>query len=140
MADDRPGIDRVLFGMAQCMALRGTCTRKRVGAIIARDGRAVESGYNGAPRSLRHCQHDPENTERCEISVHAEANALIAAARHGVATEGATMYATVGPCLACASLIINAGILRLVYGEDYRDDGGVVQLGRAGVAVERVRT
>ena len=140
-------MDDVLLGVAQLMAQRGTCSRGHIGAVIARDGRVLSTGYNGAPAGLPHCSHPPgeENiiatadpgVETCAGSVHAEANAVAFAARHGVSVGGATLYCTHAPCLPCAFLIVNAGISRVVYERDYRDRRGLERLVEAGVNVVR---
>lgn len=137
--DFRPTMDAVLLEVAYTMSLRGTCSRHRVGAVVALDGRICATGYNGAPRGLDHCDHrfDPAN-EGCRDATHAEANAVAFAARTGVALEGATLYTTLSPCLACAMLIVNAGIARVVYAVGYRDVGGVELLERADVRVTSV--
>ena len=135
-----------LRDIAQLMARRSTCSRAQVGAVIARDGRVISTGYNGAPAGLPHCDHtcycwepgtdhlpDCPAGKPCAISVHAEANAIAFAAREGLATRGATMYTTLSPCVPCAQLIINAGIVTVLYTNLYRNMAGVVLLESAGV-------
>jgi len=105
-------------------ATRATCPRKSVGAIIVRDRGVLATGYNGSLRGLPHC------TEvgclmvdgHCVRAVHAEANAILQAARHGTAIDGADLYVTASPCWDCFKLICNAGIRRALYGEFYRDE------------------
>jgi dCMP deaminase len=132
---DRPSMDVVLLTMAHVMAQRGTCSRARVGCVVALDGRVCATGYNGAPRGLPHCEHVPGELVGCRASAHAEANAVAFAARHGVALAGATLYSTLSPCVACAMLIVNAGITRVIYAVGYRDADGVGLLEGAGVVV-----
>src|SRR5687767_3879721 len=111
--------DQMLMEVAQAVAKRGTCSRKQVGVVVARDGRVLVTGYNGTPAGMAHCRHDYQTGEPCIDSVHAEANAIAFAARHGAKLDGAEMFTTYSPCLACAKLIINAGIVRVVMCEMY---------------------
>src|SRR5688500_5375225 len=124
---------------------QSTCDRYQVGCVIARDRRIIATGYNGAPAGMPHCSHkvqlptyraaqlfglpDPEERSYdwpalretgCKEAVHAEANALAFAARHGVATLNADLYTTLSPCYECAKLIINAGINRVIFDRKYR--------------------
>lgn len=139
----RPSSDAVLMEMAYVMSLRGTCSRARVGAVIALDGRVCATGFNGAARGLPHCDHaaDDVSADRpidappCRTSVHAEANALVFAARHGVAVGDATLYTTMAPCVPCALLVVNSGVSHVLYGQPYRDMAGVQLLEDAGVQV-----
>lgn len=127
--------------MAEVMAKRSTCERAQVGVVIARDGRVLATGYNGAPAGLPHCRHEGDDVETlvdggytpiasiytgpgCQVSVHAEANAVAYAARHGVALEGSVLYTTYTPCLACAQIVINAGIVEVIALKPYRDVAG----------------
>lgn len=141
----------MLVGIARIIAERSSCSRAAVGCIIVRDGRVISSGYNGAPTGMRHCehqctcskpqlslhaspgasnwitegcpQHDPNL--HCLVALHAEANALVFAARHGMATDGALLYTTRAPCLNCAGLIINAGIVQVWCGEPHSNQDGI---------------
>lgn len=143
-ASYRPSLDAVLLEMAYAMSLRGTCSRARIGTVIAIDGRVCATGFNGSPRGLPHCEHppderstdDPADAPPCRTAVHAEANALVFAARHGVALAGATLYTTMSPCVPCAMLLVNAGITRVIYAVEYRDAGGVDLLQSADVTVQ----
>lgn len=132
--DGRPTEDEVLLDVAEAIARRGTCARLQVGAVLARDGRVLATGRNGAPSGLPHCEHNTH--EPCTESVHAEANAVAFAARTGGGAYGATLYLTHAPCLACSGLLINAGIARVVYRRPYRLRDGVKRLEAAGVQVE----
>lgn len=132
----------MLMEMAIIASKRSTCTRKHVGAIIAIEGRPISVGYAGAPSGLPHClEHGcltgPDGG--CIRTQHAEANAIAFAARKGIATERATLYTTVSPCLACAKLIINAGIEEVWFLELYRKMEGVELLGKLGIACEQLR-
>ena len=115
--------DRYFMNLAREAATRSTCPRKAVGAIIVRDKAVLATGYNGSLRGLPHCTEVGclmEN-DHCVRTVHAEANALLQAARHGVTIEGADIYVTASPCWMCFKLIVNAGIRRILYGDFYRD-------------------
>lgn len=121
----------MLVEMANVVAKRSTCNRLHVGAVIARDGRTLATGYNGPPSGFPHCRHG--NGGICEESIHAEANAVAFAARYGTAIEGAEMYVTHSPCVGCAKLLINAGLSCVYFETLYRDPSGIVMLMRAGV-------
>jgi len=111
------------MGIARQVATRATCDRKHVGALLVRDRTILSTGYNGSIRRLPHCDevgHMMENGH-CVATVHAEANAIIQAAKNGVRIDGATMYTSASPCWSCFKLIANAGCVRIVYGEFYRD-------------------
>lgn len=112
----RPSLDRTLMGIAALMSERSTCNRAQVGAVIALNGRPITTGFNGAPAGMPHCSNTPNHLElpHCTNAVHAESNAIAFAAANGVATRGATLYTTLAPCLPCAQLVINAGIIRVV--------------------------
>lgn len=110
--------------IAEQVATRSTCERKFVGAVIVRDKMILSTGYNGSIRGLPHCEeagHEMENGH-CIRTVHAEANAVVQAARNGVAIENADIYVTASPCYYCFKLIANAGIKRVYYKDFYRDE------------------
>ena len=116
--------DTYFMEIARVVATRATCDRKHVGAVLVRDRTILSTGYNGSIRGLPHCSevgHMMENGH-CVATVHAEANAIIQAAKNGVAIDGATIYTTASPCWPCFKLIGNAGINRIVFGEFYRDE------------------
>ena len=129
--------DEMMLRMAEIAALRSTCSRRHVGAVIAREGRALSTGYNGTPAGLPHCWHNEER-EHCIQAVHAEANAIAWAARNGIRTEGATMFTTTIPCKKCAELIINAGIARVVYRTGYHTTEGTDLLAAVGIPLEHL--
>lgn len=120
------------MGIARLVSTRSTCLRREVGAVIVRERRILTTGYNGPPRGIAHCdvvgclreQMGVPSGQRLDIcrALHAEQNAIIQAALHGVSTEGAMIYVTHQPCFTCAKMIINAGIVRVVYGEGYPDE------------------
>ena len=116
--------DQYFMEIARVVSSRATCDRKHVGAVIVRDRIILSTGYNGSVRGLPHCSETGHMMEdnHCVATIHAEANAIIQAARNGVAIEGATIYTTASPCWPCFKLITNSGIQRIVYGEFYRDE------------------
>ena len=120
---ERSSWDTYFMDIARQVATRATCDRKHVGALLVRDRTILSTGYNGSIRGLPHCDevgHMMEN-DHCVATVHAEANAIIQAARNGVGIDGATIYTTASPCWPCFKLIANSGCVRIVYGEFYRD-------------------
>ncbi len=120
---ERSSWDEYFMGIARQVASRATCDRKHVGALLVRDRTILSTGYNGSLRGLPHCDevgHMMENGH-CVATVHAEANAIIQAAKNGVRIDGAAMYTSASPCWSCFKLIANAGCVRIVYGEFYRD-------------------
>lgn len=129
----RPSLDLTLMAVAHVWSTRSTCSRLRVGAVLARDGRQLAQGYNGAPAGLPHCVHVDD--EPCTRAVHAEANVIAAAARYGVSVVDATLYITHAPCAGCAGLLINAGLAEVVYSEPYRSQAGLDALHEAGLGV-----
>lgn len=126
---DRISRDEQMALHALVTALRSTCGRKSVGAIIAKDGRIISSGYAGPPSGFPHCDASCKVASSamggCRRTIHAEQNAVAYAARHGIATEGATLYCTLSPCENCAKLIISSGIIMVKYTEQYRDPSGI---------------
>lgn len=131
----RPTEREQLLEMVEVVSRRGTCSRLQVGAIIAKKGRTLSSGFNGAPAGLEHCDHSDRVDTSCTLVVHAEANAIAFAARHGTAVDGSLLVSTHSPCLGCANLIINAGISGVMYGKEYKGTEGVDRLRSAGVQV-----
>jgi len=119
----RAGWDEYFMNIAREVSSRSTCDRKFVGAVIVRDKTILSTGYNGSIRKLAHCSdvgHLIENNH-CVATIHAEANALIQAAKNGVRIDGGTFYTTASPCWSCFKLIANSGIQRICYGEFYRN-------------------
>ena len=116
--------DRYFMNLAVQAATRSTCPRKSVGAVVVREKAVLATGYNGSIRGLPHCTEVGclMDNDHCVRTVHAEANAILQAARHGVRIEKADIYVTSSPCWDCFKLIANAGIGRVLYGEFYRDD------------------
>jgi dCMP deaminase len=115
--------DEYFMRIAKEVSSRATCDRKHVGAVIVRDKTILATGYNGSIRGLPHCDEEGHLMEdgHCVRTIHAEANAIIHAARHGVGIDRGTIYVTASPCWPCFRMIANAGLVRIVYGEFYRD-------------------
>lgn len=116
--------DVYFMNIASVVASRSTCPRKFVGAVIVRDKTILSTGYNGSIRGMPHCTevgHMMEN-DHCVATIHAEANAIIQAAKNGVTIDGGTVYVTASPCWSCFKQIANAGIRRICFGEFYRDE------------------
>ncbi len=134
----RPSWDDYFMGITFQVAKRSTCDRARVGATIVKDRRILTTGYNGAPAGLPHCDEIGHLmiAGHCVRTLHAEQNAIIQAALHGVSVAGGTIYVTHQPCLTCAKMIINAGITRVVYGGHYPDENAVAFLHDAGVTLQ----
>ncbi len=116
--------DRYFMNLALEAATRSTCPRKSVGAVVVRDKAVLATGYNGSIRGLEHCTEAGclMDNGHCVRTVHAEANAILQAARHGVSIDRADIYVTASPCWDCFKLIANAGIARVLYGDFYRDE------------------
>ena len=142
--------DHRFMEMARLVSTWASCYRpeRKIGAVIVRDKRVMTTGYNGAPAGVRTCVERGEcmrsrlgiasgtRHEMC-YAVHAEQNAIIQAAKLGVQIAGATLYCTHQPCILCAKMIVNAGIVRVVYGEGYPDEFALEIFREAGVRVER---
>ena len=129
MNSRRPGWDEYFMQIARIVALRSNCMKRKVAAVIVKDRRIISTGYNGTPRGTRNCNEggcprcnsladSGTNLGECLCS-HAEENAIVQAAYHGISLKGATLYSTCSPCLICTKMIINAGIERVVYNLDY---------------------
>lgn len=131
----RPSRDAMLMEICDTVSRRSTCLRRQVGAVISRDGRVLSLGYAGAPSGLPHCSPElgchPD--QPCTRTIHAEQNAIAWAAREGIATRGGELHCTTEPCLDCAKLIINAGIVRVLYRDAYRTHDGTELLRSVGI-------
>lgn len=155
---ERPPRDWVLMRSAQLWMARSTCSRAQVGAVISREGRILASGYNGAPAGMEHCNHScncpavhinasPKSywvhqehcrsKTPCDVSVHAEVNAIAFAARYGTKIHDAELHTTRIPCRNCAGSLVNAGMKRVVWIDEHRDMTGQVLLLDAGIEVVR---
>ena len=139
----RPSWDEYFMAIAEQVAGRSTCIRRQIGAVLVKDKRMLATGYNGVPAGLAHCDEVgclreqrgiPSGTqhELCR-GIHAEQNAVIQAAKHGIAIDGATAYCTHQPCVLCAKILINSGITAIVYKHAYPDALAQELLAEAGI-------
>ena len=148
VAVDRPSWEIYFMDIAVLVAKRSTCLRRSVGAIVVKDKRVLSTGYNGAPMNVAHCEvtgcirekmniPSGERHELCR-GIHAEQNAIIQAAYHGVSIKDAVLYCTNLPCSICAKMIINAGIRTIYYLSGYADTMSQEMLNEAGVDVLKI--
>lgn len=147
----RPSWDEYFMQMALLTAKRSTCLRRQVGAVIVKEKHIVATGYNGAPRGLKHCGElggclreklgvpSGERHELCR-ALHAEQNAIIQAATLGQSIEGADIYITHQPCIICAKMIINAGISRIFINSGYPDEMSRELIAEAGIELKEIKT
>ena len=126
--------DYLYMRMARTWAENSYCVRRKVGALLVKNQMIISDGYNGTPSGFENICEDENNVSKPYV-LHAEANALTKVARSNNSSDGATLYVTASPCLECSKLIIQSGIKRVVYGEEYRIMDGVELLKRAGVEV-----
>jgi dCMP deaminase len=146
----RPSWDQYFLDIVKVVGERGTCDRGRAGCVIAKDKRILSTGYVGSPVGTKHCDEvghemhtitheNSSQTRHCIRTTHAEQNAIVTAARFGVALDGATLYCHMAPCYTCAKMIINAGIKRVVSQMDYHGaERGKEIFDEAGVVFEQV--
>lgn len=147
MGGQRPGWDEYFMRIAQNVAMRSNCMKRKVAAVVVKDRRIISTGYNGTPRGVANCNEG--GCPRCNsladsgtrlgecLCSHAEENSIVQAAYHGISLKGATLYSTCSPCLICTKMIINAGIKRVVYNLDYPLHGtSRTLLAEAGVALD----
>ena len=130
--------DRTYLTMAKEWAKLSHCNRKQVGALMVKDGTIISDGYNGTPSKFKEnvCEDDGGSTHW--FVLHAEANAILKCAKNGISSNGATLYQTYSPCKECSKLIIQSGISRLVYIDEYRDTDGLELLKESGILVEQI--
>jgi len=145
----RPAWDTYFMHIAQNVASRGNCLKRKVAALIVKDGRIISTGYNGTPRNTRNCFEggcprcnavgpSGQNLGDCYCS-HGEENAIVQAAYHGISIKGSTLYTTFSPCLLCTKMIINAGVVEVVYNQDYPLAGPAqALLKEAGVKIRKI--
>ena len=148
LAHKRPRWDDYFMDITHFVATRSTCLRRHVGAVLVRDKRILSTGYNGAPSGIDHClevgclreQLGIPSGERHELcrALHAEQNAIIQAALHGVGIKGATLYCTNLPCIICSKMLINSGIRKIIYQEGYPDELAGEMLAASGMKLERI--
>lgn len=141
----RPSWDEYFMDIARLVARRSTCLRRQVGAVMVKDRNILATGYNGTPSGITHCevtgclraQLNVPSGERHELcrGLHAEQNAIIQAARHGVNISGAVLYCTNSPCIICSKMLINAGVRQVVYQDGYPDQLSLEMLREAGMIV-----
>jgi dCMP deaminase len=144
----RPSWPEYFMGIARMVTARSTCLRRHVGAILVKERRILATGYNGAPSGVRHCEEvgclrqdsDVPSGMRHELcrGLHAEQNAIIQAAYHGISITGSTLYCTNKPCVICSKMLINAGIGTIYYDQGYDDPLADQMLEEAGVEVLRL--
>lgn len=125
-------LDKRYLRMAHIWAENSYCIRRKVGALLVKDGTIISDGFNGTPSGFENICEDENNVSKPYV-LHAEANAITKIARSSQNSDGATLYVTTSPCIDCAKLIIQSGIRRVVYGEKYRLDDGIRLLERAGI-------
>jgi dCMP deaminase len=146
MPMNRPTWDEYFMDIARLVASRSTCLRRQVGAVMVKDKNILATGYNGTPSGIRHCSEvgclrqkmNVPSGERHELcrGLHAEQNAIIQAAKHGVNIDGAVLYCTHSPCIICSKMLINSGIKRIVCSDGYPDPLAKAMLDEAGLIVE----
>jgi dCMP deaminase len=147
----RPSWDQYFMNIARQVAARSNCMKRQVAAVIVAEKRIISTGYNGTPRGVKNCNEggcprcngfseSGKNLDECLCS-HGEENAIVQASYHGIAIKDATLYTTYSPCLMCSKMIINAGIRRVVFNEEYPlNETAVRMLREAGVELVNVRT
>lgn len=132
--DRKRMFDKNYLDMAAIWAKNSYCKRRQVGALLVKNKMIISDGFNGTPSGFENQCEDENNTTKPYV-LHAEANAITKVAKSGNSSEGATLYITTAPCIECAKLIIQAGIIRVVYAEEYRMSEGIELLKRAGIEV-----
>ncbi|WP_350343536.1 cytidine/deoxycytidylate deaminase family protein [Proteinivorax tanatarense] len=145
----RPSWDQYFLEITKVVAQRSTCLRRQVGCTLVKDKRILTSGYNGAPTGMDHCAKagcireklNVPSGERHELcrGVHAEQNAIVQGALHGITVKGSTLYVTTQPCVQCAKIIANAGIKRVVFIGDYPDELSINILTEAKIELEQYK-
>src|SRR6266480_8074785 len=138
---DRVDWHTYFMNIARQVSTRATCPRKHVGAVVVRDRTILSTGYNGSIRGMPHCEDVGCIMEdgHCIATVHAEANAILQAARNGVSVAGGELYTTASPCWNCFKLIANAGIRKILYGEFYRDERSRETAAQVGIELVDLR-
>lgn len=141
--------DNWFLDLCNTVAERSSCTRRQVGAVLVRNGHLLSSGYNGTPRGLKNCDEggcplaEPKRKSGDSLEkgmcCHAEENVIVQAAYEGVSTKGATLYCNLLPCHLCAKMIINSGISRVVYRQDYLDRRSFVMFKEAKIKIRRIK-
>jgi dCMP deaminase len=147
--EERPTYDAYFMEMAHVVAKRSTCLRRSVGAILVKDKHILSTGYNGAPKGLKHCSEtgclrenlnipSGERHELCR-GLHAEQNAIIQAAVFGTSIKGSVLYCTNTPCVVCVKMLINAGVTEIIYAGEYPDDLAKRMLSESTLKIKRFK-
>lgn len=129
---NRPSFDEIYMNLAEQLALRSHCVRMQVGAVLTKDTRIISLGYNGPPAGTHNCDEEwpgvgcPRDSKgSCSLALHAEQNAILYAAKNKVDMQGATLYVTLAPCIACARVIFSVGIKKVIYKNSYAEYKGI---------------
>lgn len=143
----RPSWDQYFMEITHLVATRSSCLRRQVGAVLVKQKNILATGYNGVPSGITHCSETGCLRERLKVpsgerhelcrGLHAEQNAIIQAARHGINIDGATLYCTTMPCIICSKMLINAGIRKIVYEHGYTDELAQEMITEAAIEVVR---
>ena len=146
---ERPSYDEYFMKMADLVSKRSTCLRRKVGALLVKEKHILSTGYNGAPKGMKHCSEvgcvreklNVPSGERHELcrGLHAEQNAIIQAAVFGVSIKGSTLYCTNAPCVVCVKMLINAGVTEIIYSGDYPDDLAKQMLTESKLKIKRFK-
>ena len=144
---NRPDWDTYFMKIAEDVSTRAICVKRKVGAVIVKGNQILATGYNGAPKGFEHCNEktclrkklNVPSGQRHELcrGLHAEQNAIIQAAVHGVSIEGGTLYCNYQPCVICVKMMINAGIVRLVYAGGYPDELAMEMLKESKLKIDK---
>lgn len=147
--ETRPSYDEYFMEMAHVVAKRSTCLRRKVGAILVKEKHILSTGYNGAPKGLRHCcetgclreNMNIPSGERHELcrGLHAEQNAIIQAAVFGTSIKGSVLYCTNTPCVVCVKMLINAGVTEIIYAGEYPDNLAKVMMDESHLKIKRFK-
>ena len=132
MEEKQLAIDKRYLKMARIWATNSYCIRRQVGALLVKDKMIISDGYNGTPSGFENECEDEHDTTKSYV-LHAEANAITKVAKSNNSSEGSTLYITTSPCMECSKLIIQSGIIRVIYQEKYRITDGLDLLERAGI-------
>lgn len=151
MNTEKPSFDSIFMDLASSLAKRSHCVKAHVGAVLTKDTRIISIGYNGPPAGTHNCDEEwpvtgcpRDSRNSCSLALHAEENAILYAVRNGASLEGATLYLTLSPCLACARIIFSSGIKTVYFRDSYAEykglpsDEGVDFLNRFGVATRKL--
>ena len=129
---DRPAFDDIYMELAVNLAKRSRCIKRHVGAVLSKDTRIISIGYNGPPSGTHNCDEEwpeagcPRDSKNgCSLAIHAEQNAILYAVKNKMSVEGATLYVTLSPCLACARIVFSMGISSVIYLNSYAEHKGL---------------